>query len=52
MQTYVDQVWNTKRDPKTGLFTFAHPVPLLDQAAMVQISACLNWTTRDYSLIA
>jgi len=48
MQTYADQVWDTLRDPTTGLFNFAYgrnrsaePHRLLDQGAMLQIYAAL-----------
>jgi hypothetical protein len=48
MQAYADQVWDTIRDPSTGLFNFAYgrtrsaePHRLVDQAAMLQIYALL-----------
>jgi rhamnogalacturonyl hydrolase YesR len=48
MQAYADQVWDTLRDPATGLFNFANgrshsiePHRLVDQAAMLQIYALL-----------
>jgi hypothetical protein len=48
MQAYADQVWDTLRDPSTGLFNVAYgrnrsvePHRLLDQAAMLQIYALL-----------
>ena len=47
-QAYADRVWDTLRDPSTGLFDFvygrtrtAEPHRLLDQAAMLQIYAAL-----------
>jgi Glycosyl hydrolase family 76 len=52
MQAYADSVWTQKRDLQTGLFSFIHPVPLLDAAAMTQIYACLSWASSDYALIA
>lgn len=54
MQAYADHVWTSVRDRATGLFPFtpSQPVQLLDQAAMVQVYACLAWAARDYGLIA
>jgi uncharacterized protein YyaL (SSP411 family) len=54
IQAYADQIWNSVRDRATGLFPFvpSQPVHLLDQAAMVQIYACLAWAAGDYGLIA
>ena len=47
-QAYADHVWDTLRDPSTGMFDFvygrnraAEPHRLLDQAAMLQIYAAL-----------
>jgi hypothetical protein len=47
-QAYADQVWETLRNPSTGLFDFVYgrnraaaPHRLLDQAAMLQIYAAL-----------
>ena len=49
MQSYADRVWEVVRDPATDLFRFERdrPVPLLDQAAMVQIYARLAQDRRD-----
>lgn len=43
MQAYADRIWDTTRDPRTGLFHFdpAGPVELLQQSAMVEIYASL-----------
>jgi uncharacterized protein YyaL (SSP411 family) len=48
MRAYADQIWDTLRDPETGLFNFAYgrnrsvePHRLVDQAAMLQIYALL-----------
>jgi hypothetical protein len=48
MQAYADQVWDTLRDPSTGLFNFAYgrnrsvePHRLVDHAAMLQVYALL-----------
>ncbi len=48
MQAYADEVWQSYRDPSTGLFRFDayKPVQLLEQAAMVQIYAALAWDPR------
>ena len=50
MQAYADKVWDTYRDPDTGLFRFDtnKPVQLLEQAAMVQIYALLNGHKRNH----
>ena len=54
MQAYADKVWDTYRDPGTGLFEFHsnQPVQLLEQAAMVQIYALLAWNQQDYTHLA
>jgi len=43
IQTYADEMWNTVRDPNTGLFQMdpSQETPLLQQAAMVEIYADL-----------
>ena len=53
MQAYADQVWDTLRDPETGLFNFVYgrnrspePHRLLDQGAMLQIYAALALGAR------
>jgi predicted alpha-1,6-mannanase (GH76 family) len=38
---YGDAMWQTARDPRTGLFRFAGRTSLLDQAALVQVYAAL-----------
>jgi hypothetical protein len=55
MQTYADQVWDTSRNPDSGLFDFvygrnraAEPHRLLDQAAMLQIYADLALESNAY----
>lgn len=54
VQAYADRAWENARDPRTGLFDFrsSRNFRLLDQAAMVQIYACLAWDERDYRKIA
>ena len=54
MQAYADEVWQSARDPETGLFRFeaTKPVKLLFHAAMVEIYATLAWDRSDYSLMA
>jgi hypothetical protein len=54
MQGYADRAWDTVRDVKTTLFRFkpTRSVALLDQAAMVQIYACLAWDHADYRRLA
>jgi hypothetical protein len=54
MAGHADRVWD---DPaihqRTGLFSFRPgPVKLLDQAAMIELFACLAWDERRYDLIA
>lgn len=54
MRSYADWAWDTQRDPETGLFwrnREAGRAHLIDQAAMVQINACLVWDPNDYDLI-
>ncbi|MET0715061.1 MAG: glycoside hydrolase family 76 protein [Mycetocola sp.] len=49
MQDYADHVWDTNRDPETGLFSFdGETTQLLDQAAMVQIYAVLGWAPSQW----
>lgn len=50
MQDYADRAWANARDPQTGLFRFdrTKPASLLDQAALVQISAFLAWDPHQY----
>ncbi|WP_409294072.1 glycoside hydrolase family 76 protein [Peribacillus sp. SCS-26] len=44
-QAYADKMWDTVRNPKTGLFQRdpQKPVPLIEQAAMVEIYANLAY---------
>jgi uncharacterized protein YyaL (SSP411 family) len=45
MEDYAEHVWETRRDPRSGLFVFhpGQPARLLEQAAMVRIYAGLAW---------
>jgi len=57
MQAYADHAWNDRatHDQRTGLFNYdpASSSPwLLDQAAMVQVYACLGWDPRTYGKLA
>ncbi len=54
IQAYADRAWESARDPRTGLFDFrsSRNFRLLDQAAMVQIYACLAWDENDYRKIS
>jgi uncharacterized protein YyaL (SSP411 family) len=53
MQDYADQVWNTYRDATTGLFYFngSQSTQLLEQAAMTQIYAVLEWSSLQYHIL-
>ena len=53
LRQHVDWAWATVRDPATGLFRFggAAAVPLIDQAAMVEMLACLACPPARYDLI-
>jgi glycosyl hydrolase family 76 len=52
MQAYADAAWSDPkvRDPKTNLFKLngGSRYSLLDQAAMVQVYACLSWSPITY----
>jgi len=52
LRAYADHVWETRRDPVSGLFTISTPVHLHEQAAMVAIYAVLAWAPQDYGWIA
>jgi len=52
IRNYADRVWETRRDPATGLFTFSNPVRLQEHAAVVHIFALLAWAPDDYVWIA
>lgn len=44
-QSYADAVWASDRDPETGLFHFGSDhTQTLEQSAMIQLYAVLNWT--------
>lgn len=53
MQAYADAAWSDPkvRDPKTNLYKLngGSRYSLLDQAAMVQVFACLSWSPTMYS---
>jgi rhamnogalacturonyl hydrolase YesR len=53
MQAYADSAWSDPkvRDPKTNLYKLngGTRYSLLDQAAMVQVYAFLNWSPTTYS---
>lgn len=53
MQAYADKVWDTYRDPATGLFHFngSQSVQVIEQAAMTQIYAVLAWTPAQYRVL-
>ena len=52
LAAYADRMWNTHRDPTTGLFHFAAAgdphVQMIEQAAMTQVFAVLAWRPTDY----
>lgn len=51
MRGYADWAWDTVRDPATDLFRFGgpdRPVKLIDQAATVEVLACLAWQPEHY----
>jgi hypothetical protein len=52
IRSYADRVWETRRDPTTGLFTFSNPVRLQEHSAVVHIFALLAWVPEDYARIA
>ena len=57
MEDYADRMWETKRDPDTGLFDFgadaevAGRTQMIEQAAMVQIFAVLAWPRGRHRLL-
>lgn len=57
MEDYAERMWDTKRDPDTGLFTFgddaevAGRTQMIEQAAMVQILAVLAWPRGRHRLL-
>ncbi len=57
MADYAERMWDTKRDPKTGLFHFgedaevAGRTQMIEQAAMVQIFAVLAWPRVRHRLL-
>jgi predicted alpha-1,6-mannanase (GH76 family) len=53
MRRYADSLWQAV-DPTTGLLELkaSQPVPLLDQAALVQIEALLAWNPTQYAYLA
>ena len=57
MEAYADRVWETRRDPGTGLFDFgddaevAGRTQMIEQAAMIQILAVLAWPRDRYRLL-
>ena len=57
LEEYAERMWDTKRDPDTGLFDFgnraevAGRTQMLEQAAMVQILAVLAWPRGRYRLL-
>jgi len=42
MRRYAEQIWTNHRDPASELLTTSNPLTLLDQAALVSISAILG----------
>ena len=57
MEGYAERMWDTKRDPDSGLFTFgddaevAGRTQMIEQAAMVQILAVLAWPRGRHRLL-
>ncbi len=57
MEEYAERMWDTRRDPGTGLFDLGADAEvegrtqLLEQAGMVQILAVLAWPRRRHSLL-
>ena len=57
MEAYAERMWDTRRDPETGLFDFgadaevAGRTQMIEQAAMVQILAVLAWPRGRYRLL-
>ena len=53
MADYADQLWQTVRDPATGLFVFdsGGVTETIQQAAMVQIYALLAWPAGRYGVL-
>jgi hypothetical protein len=57
MEEYAERMWDTRRDPDTGLFDFGADAEiegrtqLLEQAAMVQILAVLAWPRSRHHLL-
>ena len=57
MEAYAERMWDTRRDPETGLFDFgadaevAGHTQMIEQAAMVQIFAVLGWPRGRYRLL-
>ncbi|MFC7490840.1 MULTISPECIES: glycoside hydrolase family 76 protein [unclassified Knoellia] len=57
MEEYAERTWDTRRDPRTGLFSFgedaevAGRTQMIEQAAMVQILAVLGWSPDRHRLL-
>ena len=57
MEDYAERMWDTRRDPETGLFDFGADAEvsgrtqMIEQAAMVQILAVLAWPRGRYRLL-
>ncbi len=57
METYAERMWDTRRDPATGLFGFGADAEvtghtqMIEQAAMVQIFAVLAWPRGRHHLL-
>ena len=57
MADYAERMWETRRDPETGLFDFGADAEvtgrtqMIEQAAMVQIFAVLAWPRTKYRLL-
>ncbi|HEY8300990.1 MAG TPA: glycoside hydrolase family 76 protein [Jatrophihabitans sp.] len=53
LAAYAERMWQTHRDPNTGLFHFAAAgdphVQMIEQAAMTQIFAVLAWPPSDFT---
>lgn len=54
MQAYADWMWDSRRDPNTGVFNFQahHRADVIDQAAATQIYATLSWSPDAVPILA
>ena len=57
MEDFAERMWDTRRDPETGLFDFGADAEvsgrtqMIEQAAMVQVLAVLAWPRGRYRLL-